>query len=306
MRKIRTLLLALTLGLPLLAGCHLFGTRDKDKSPINVPTTPDTQPTTTSLVNYLNLNCRRINSVQANLTIGAKMGLQAIDISGGVAARRPRELRLRGKVLGRPAVDLGSNDQEFWYWISQAEPPHYYKCSYKDLATGRVNVPFPVETDMVMAALNMAEYDTNGKYDLKQNKDGTWELTQDTTSGAGRPIKRGTVFRGVLAKPGEPQVLEHTLRDAKGNLVCKATVQRVEFDKLSGAVVPTRLTIEYPSQKVRLKLELNDLQVNKIDDASAKMKFSLQDLGDHTIYDLARGAVVGPSSQSRASVQPRR
>src|SRR5262249_44001591 len=154
---------------------------------------------------------------------------------------------------------------------------HYYKCSYKDLAKGNVNVPFPVETDMVMAALNVAEYDAKGKYDLKHNtKDKTWELIQDTTSAAGQPVKRVTVFRGTLAKPGEPQVLEHALLDARGNLVCKATVTRVEVDRASGAVVPTRLTIEYPPQKVRLKLELNDLQVNKLEDASAKRIFSLE------------------------------
>jgi hypothetical protein len=243
--------------------------------------------------------------VQANLNIGARSGLQAIDVSGAVAARRPRELRLRGKVLGQSAVDIGSNDQEFWYWIRQANPPYYHKCSYKDLATGKVNVPFPVETDMVMAALNMAEYDPKGKYELNQGqgKETTWELVQDTTSAAGQPIKRTTVFRGTLARPGEPQVLEHVLRDARGNLVCKATVQRVEVDRASGAVIPTRLTIEYPAQKVRLKMELNDLQVNKIEDASSKRMFSLEGLSGYDVYDLARNAIVTPSSQRRATLE---
>jgi hypothetical protein len=305
MRKIQTLVLGIALGLPLLAGCYLFNPRKPD-STINVPTSPDHQPTATSLVNYLNQNAKRIQSVQASLDIGAKMGIQAVDLSGAVAARRPRELRLRAKMLGQPAVDLGSNDQEFWYWIRQANPPHYYKCSYKDLGTGKINVPFPVETDMVMAALNMAEYDVKGKYELKQGKDKSWELSQDTTSAAGQPVKRVTVFRATLARPGDPQVLEHSLLDGRGTLVCKATVQRVEVDRASGAVVPTRLTIEYPAQKVRLKLELNDLQVNKIEEANAKRIFSLEGLTDHSIYDLARGSVVSPSSHSRVEARSRR
>jgi hypothetical protein len=300
MRKIQTLVLGIALGLPLLAGCYLFNPRKND-APINVPTTPDKQPTATSLVNYLNLNAKRIQSVRASLDIDAKQGIQSLSISGGLAARRPRELRLRGKVVGTPVVDVGSNDKQFWYWIGKTKEDYYYSCSYQELATGKINVPFPVEADMVMAALNMAEYDVKGKYDLKQTKD-AWELIQDTTSAAGQPVKRVTVFRGTLARPGEPQVLEHSMRDAKNNLVCRATVQKVEV--VGGAVIPTKVAIEWPAQKVKMTLMLSSLEVNKITDAESARIFSLEGVGKE-VYDLARGGVT-PSSQRRAAAETRR
>ena len=55
-----------------------------------------------------------------------------------MACQKPRDFRLRAKILGTPAVDLGSNDQEFWYWISKVNPPHVYHCSYENLKTGKV------------------------------------------------------------------------------------------------------------------------------------------------------------------------
>jgi len=301
MRKIQTLVLGIALGLPLLAGCYLINPRKND-TPINVPTTSDKQPTTASLVNYLNLNAKQIQSVRASLEIDAKQGIQSLSISGGLAARRPRELRLRGKVVGTPVVDVGSNDKQFWYWIGKTKEDYYYSCSYQDLAKGNVQVPFPVEADMVMAALNMAEYDVNGKYDLRKVKD-AWELIQDTTSAAGQPVKRVTVFRGTRANPGEPQVLEHSMRDAKNNLVCRATVQRVQV--IGGAVVPTKVAIEWPAQKVKMTLMLSSLEVNKITDAEAARVFSLEGVGKE-VFDLARGRVVTPSSQNRAETRSRR
>src|SRR5262249_31217383 len=162
-------------------------------------------------------------------------------------------------------------------------------------------VPFPVEADMVMAALNMAEYDVKGTYDLKKVKD-AWELIQDTTSAAGQPVKRVTVFRSTLAKPGEPQVLEHSMRDAKNNLVCRATVQRVEIDRASGAVIPTKVAIEWPAQKVKMTLMLSSLEVNKITEAEAARVFSLEGVGKE-VYDLAQRRVVTPSSTSRVEAR---
>jgi len=274
-------------------------------APVTPPPGPDQKPTTTSLVNYLNQNSKLLQSVKGTLEIDAKMGTQsAPSVSGAIVARRPRDLRLRARLLGRLAVDVGSNDKEFWYWIGQSKEDYYYRCSYPDLATGKVNVPFPVEADMVMAALNMAEYDPKGKYELNQGKD-TWELVQDTTSASGQPVKRTTVFRATMARPGEPQVLEHSMRDARNTLICRATVQKVEVDRASKAVIPTRLVIEYPAQKVRMTLMLSGLTVNQVDTAEAGRAFTIEGIGKD-VYDLARNAVVTPSSHRRADSDRRR
>src|SRR5262245_38149010 len=127
MRRLQSLTLGIVLGLPVLAGCHLFNnSRSRDTS-ITVPNATDQKPTTESLVRYLNQNNKIARSLQAKLEIDAKQGAQAVAISGGVAARQPRELRLRGAVFGTQAVDLGSNNNEFWYRVKQMNPDYYYK-----------------------------------------------------------------------------------------------------------------------------------------------------------------------------------
>ena len=49
------------------------------------------------------------------------IGLDAL-----LACQKPRDFRLKGSIGGKQVVDIGSNDDEFWYWISeigQADAP---------------------------------------------------------------------------------------------------------------------------------------------------------------------------------------
>jgi hypothetical protein len=222
-----------------------------------------------------------------------------------MACQKPRDFRLRANVLGRPAVDLGSNESEFWYWISEAKPAYVHHCSYAELATGKVNVPFPFQPDMVMAALNMSEYDPKATYDLKINpatkaQPETLVLSQDTKALNGQAVKRITVFNRVLVRAGEPQVMGHILADTRGNLICRATVQKVTVDRTTGAVVPTRVIIEWPAQSATMTLMLSDIQLNSIDKTMSARLFQRGDLTAYDSYDLARGVVDSPGARRGA------
>ncbi len=296
MRRMLTHLgVVLSLAVPFAAGCHLLPSRPERPSNPVIP--PDRTPTVPALVNYLNNNAQNAQTLRAKVAIDARQNRQVIGLDGQLACRKPRDFRLRAMVLGRVEADLGSNDEKFWYWVGKADP-RVFHCSYRDLATGKVNVPFPFQPDMVMAALNMAEYDPRGRYDLKVQPR-TLELVQDTTSPDGRPVKRVTVFDRTVARPGKPQVLAHTLKDAAGKLICQANVESVTVDRGSGAIIPTRVTIEWPAQAVTMKLVLSDVQVNAIDKKAAAQLFQPTRLDGYEFFDLARGRAL-PSSSRRA------
>src|SRR5262249_41387303 len=204
----------------------------------------------------------------------------------------------KASVVGRPAVDLGSNGGEFWYWISQANPPYVYHCSYDDLARGKVSMPFPFHPDMVVAALGLAEYNPNGKYELKVY-DRTMELLEESKALNGQECRRVTVFNKHLAAPGQPQVLAHVLQDKSGKLICQAAVERVQVDRGTGAVLPTVVTIKWPAQQLSMRLILSDLQSNALDRGWPSRLFRRADLAGEA-YDLARGTVDSPGGLRRA------
>lgn len=310
-----TLKLALAVSLPaaLLLGCnHAPVIRDHQPPAGGAQTKADAA----SLVNYMNLNAKRARSVRAKVAIDAKLvdpkrGTQAIGLDGLIACRGPHELRLRANALGQPAVDLGSNSKELWYWISKADPPYVYHCAHDAVASGKAKLPFPFQPDMVLAALNMAEYDRNGKYTLKEGtfaaRKGlstatykTLELTQDVTTAAGS-FKRVTIFNSTAVQSPQPQVLAHVLADAKGQMICRAVVSQVTVDRDTSAIVPTKVSLEWPAQKASMDLMLTGVEVNAVDDKLAEGLFSRADLRGHDAYDLARGTVTPTSGLRRAS-----
>src|SRR5262249_54514000 len=147
----------------------------------------------------------------------------------------------------------------FWYWISKADPPYVYHCSYRELSTGKVHVPFPFHPDMVVAALGMASYDEKAKYELKAPPRTNYlELIQQTTSPQGQPVQRITVFHRYQQKAPQPQVMAHVLKDMKGKLICQATIQSVQVDRVTKATLPTRVTIEWPEQKLKMTMIMPD------------------------------------------------
>jgi hypothetical protein len=302
MRSILThVVLGLAVVVPLF-GCNhtpIIG----DRQPPALP--PNTKvPEAVALVNYLNQQAARVQTVRAKIDMDCKAEGQSIALGGMMGCQKPRDFRLKANVLGHPAVDLGSNSNEFWYWISKAPQPYVYHCSYRDLGTGQVRIPFPFQPDMVVSALGLAEYDLKGTYEVKASAR-TLELIQDTVSPSGQPVKKIVVFNRMLSAPGQPQVLAHVLRDTKGNLICQAHIQRIQVDRTTNATVPTKVTIEWPAQKITMKMDLSDVQVNTIDRATAGRMFQRTDL-TYATFDLGRGMVDSPTGLQRAgAIVPR-
>ena len=106
--------LALALGVPCFSGCVWKNLRDQPSVPLVKSGTKAEVP---ALVNYLNVNARKVQSVRANVDIDCVAEGKPFGLSGLMACQKPRDFRLRGSVLGKPAVDIGSNNDEFWWTI---------------------------------------------------------------------------------------------------------------------------------------------------------------------------------------------
>jgi hypothetical protein len=289
------------------AGCnHWRPVPDGGGTPVAVTAG---KPDAASLVRYLNENADRAQAIQCTrVAMDCKEGNQAVGVDGMLVCKYPRDFRLKGSVLGKPAVDIGSNESEFWYWISEAKPvPYVFHCSYEELGRGNVRLPFPFQPDMIIAALGIGRYDPNGKYQVVTYRDKNYfELVEDAVSPQGQPVKKVTVFNKntVSAVRGQPQVIAYVLKDARGAVICQATVQEVQVK--DRAVLPRRVTLNWPAQKMEMKMTLSDVSVvNNLDPARAERLFKRSDLSNLPSFDLARRTPDGrPSSLIRASVRP--
>jgi hypothetical protein len=239
-------------------------------------------------VRYLNDNGDRLQSLECgDLWIDAQDNGQKVSLPGVMTCARPRNFRLQATLLGNPAVDMGSNNNEFWYWISRADPPYLVHCSYADLARGDVSLPFPFQPEWALEALGMAHYEPNGNYQLKPNAK-TVELIEQTTSSQGQPVRKVTVFDRASLASGRPQVRAHLLQDAKGQLICAAQITQYQADRTTGAVFPHLITLSWPAQGLAMTMKLDSVRVNALDQNRSLALFSRPQMSHIQTVDLAR------------------
>src|SRR5579884_1893068 len=292
----------LALGLlPFAAGCHIINPKPPQAGP--GPAVTGQTPSAEQLVNYLNYNARKVQGVQCNdVSIDCKQGNQGIGLEGLMACRKPREFRLTAKVVGQSAVDIGSNQSEFWYWISKNDPPYRFHCSYDHLARGGVRMPFPFQPDMLIAALGIAEYDPAKTYEVKTT-DRTFELVEQTVSPQGQQVKKVTVFNRVkvdapaAGRTGPPQVVAYKLLDAQNRDICTATVLEVQSVRAGGdpnpAVLPYHVKLAWPEQKIEMTMWLRNMEAREFTPDQAERLFTRRTQNGVQDFDLARWALDG-------------
>lgn len=293
---------AIVLGLLFLGGTGcaslnplLKPTKDIKPAPVN-----DELPTAQQMVEYLNDNARRIQAIQCNsVAIDCKQGNQnAPGLDGMVVLQKPNMFRLKAKVLGQNAVDLGSNQEEFWYWISKADPPYVFHCSHAAMAAGQVRMPFPFQPEMILAAMGIAEYDPNKPYEVKANGQ-LAELRERVSSPQGKVVTRVTVFQRAPAQAGKPQVLGHVLYDEAGKVICSVQVQEIQVVRQTGAVLPQKVVFQWPDQQVEMTMRFGEFVNTEITPERSAALFSRRDLGNLPGFDLARWAPDAPLQGAR-------
>jgi hypothetical protein len=265
------------------------------------------EPQAADLVGYMNETARRVQGIHCNrVAIDVQQGDQPpLGIDGMLACQKPRQFRLKGKLAGSDVVDLGSNPDEFWYWVGKADP-HVFHCAYKDMSTGQVQLPFPFNPDLIVYALNIGEYDPKAHYDVRRTKD-TIELIEPTKSLQGQDIWKVTVFNRGEASGSRPRVLAYVLMDKQGKSICSANILETKVNKETGAVLPERVKIVFygktPKDNAEMKMQFGEIQPKIFDADRSASLFSRSDLGNLQGYDLARNAPDRPIGMGQSGVR---
>jgi hypothetical protein len=221
-------------------------------------------PSAEQLIAYLNDNARRVSALRTpDIELECKQGEQSVAYSAQLICQRPRCFHLKATVLGVPALDIGSNAEECWYWFKEeTSVPQLHAFPRKEL--GKHGWPFPCSTDFFLDVLGIAEHDPPKVAEHDPTKaakvivhDTTLDLVEEALSPQGKPLRRVTVFN---RETRPVQVPAYRLEDADGKVLVRAAVTEVVVDRQTGAVLPRRITLTWPSEKVEIKLRLYDVK----------------------------------------------
>jgi hypothetical protein len=131
----------------------------------------------------------------------------------------------------------------------------------------------------------------------------TLDLIEETRSPQGALLRKVTVFNRGQAQGTTPQVTAHILQDATGKEICSAFITEVQGDpRGSRAVIPRKVRLVWPDQRIELKMRLDGLAVNAaLAPQRQQTLFTRPRMNNVQTFDLARGVDSPPSRVQRTA-----
>lgn len=205
-------------------------------------------------VSHLNQNVDRIEGWRAG-----RVHIRAnhIPLTAEIAVQKSQLLRISVTSALGQEVDLGSNEEIFWFWAKRNDPPDLMFVRHEEMAEVQQNMPIPFEPGWLMEALGVAPFDAS-TMTLNRAGDGrTVALTSSHLSPAGIPIRKV-----ITVDACHGLVLEHGLYDPKGRVVAQGRLKNHFRDQHSGAVLPRQMTLDWPLAQMNMVLNFDKIEVN--------------------------------------------
>lgn len=213
-------------------------------------------PRLEEVVSHLNRNTELVHSWRASRIRIHAQGV-AIPLQGRLAVERGNHVRLEVTSPRGGEVDIGSNDQQFWVWSREMKPA-FVTCKHENTEVVRRSYGIPFETEWLMEALGVAPIPTDGMTLETSPSKNEMRLVQQVVTARGHQLRRALLID--LKKGGV--ITEHSLYDYDGHRIAIAKLGAHYYDKPSGAVLPHRVSLDWPRNQMAVTMEFGKIEVN--------------------------------------------
>ncbi len=225
---------------------------------VRPPVFPAT-PTLQDVIAVVNGHSGRVQSLQTN---GATLsGSQLpVQLAANIAMQRERRFRLKaGTLLTGDEADLGSNEEEFWFWIKQQHPPALYYCRHDQFAGSAARQILPLEPQWLMDAFGVPLFrEDEQHYGPDPAGRGRLRVTSVRQTAAGR------VTRVTFVDERTGDVLEQHLYDHHNRLTASALTSDHRLQRAVGVWLPHQIELHWPLQEARLRIDVRAYEVNTL------------------------------------------
>ncbi|MGD0989755.1 MAG: DUF4292 domain-containing protein [Candidatus Sulfotelmatobacter sp.] len=255
------------------AGC-LFHTRPVEETYSKAPLKEASQ---SALIDSINLQAQRIQSLQATVDIdtsvgGAKKGhvTDYKEIRGYVLARKPAMLHMIGllPIVRTTAFDMVSDGQNFKLWIP---PKNRFVVGSNEMESRNPDQPMenirpkdiydallirPVDNEREIAVLENGDeilHDAKGHRVLQEDYELIVIRKKDQNQGV---LARKIVFSRIDLQPHRQYIY-----DEQGNLITDA--RYANYKEYDGVSFPSRIEISRPQEEYDITLNILKLELNK-------------------------------------------
>jgi len=213
------------------------------------------EPTREELIAKINDNTSRIQTLQSSGSLSIP-GVPAL--STEVAFERPQNLRIRsGTAFTGAELDLGSNNELFWFWANRDPSKALYYARHEQFARSNLRQVIPVEPSWIKEAIGLIELDPSGVIEGPIAAGENVQLRIRQQTGAGE------VTKILVLDKKRAVVVEQQLYDPKGQLLGTAKASEHEFHQLDSVTLPHKVDIQVPLAKLQFQLTLDQHVINR-------------------------------------------
>ena len=188
-------------------------------------------------INDLNSRIRSFYS-EVDLTVQKQF---SHTVKGKLFYEKDRNFRVRCWSTFKKEIDIGSNDQNFWFWSSRMNPPTLYYCPQTHVAKNRLRAPFhPL---WIIETLSIGHVDLQNAQIVEQGDN--WVVLQTRTSTIGEPVVKIT-----LVSKSMPAIIGHYLFDSQGKMIISTEVE--SWHHFTDYSVPCRMRTVWYEENVTL------------------------------------------------------
>lgn len=213
-------------------------------------------PTLEQVLEVVNRNSRQIQSFSTNQASISGRGFPSLRAS--MAFQRPQRFRLRADSIMGNELDLGSNDELFWFYVRRNQPPAMYFCRHEQFAASAARQMTPFEPAWLVEALGVAEFDPALPHQLSSLPND--KLRIDTV----RNTPEGPVTKITILDGSQGYILEQHFYDARRQRIASAVASRHRSDPATNLVMPMAVHINCPLAQLDMQIELGNVQINRL------------------------------------------
>lgn len=287
----------LACGLPLLCGCGMLKFTARPADPL-APIAFVGAPTLDQVIYTVNGNTQRIHQLHSDTVSVATPGFPALRAT--LSVERPRRFRLKGKLFG-PELDLGSNDEVFWFWLRRSGQPAVLFARHDQFAHTPARHMVPIEPAWIIESLGLVTMDPgvlhqgpfprgNGQIEVRSQIHGS----------------NGDVMRTLVIDPTYGWIVEQHITDANNQLLASALASNHRFYPEHGVSLPHRVEVHAAGANRAIQIEIGQYYINRpIEDPH--QEWSLPDIAGQVpinLSDIPAGQGTGGNSNVPGYVQP--
>lgn len=267
------------------------------------PPAPEVLLTGSSLdqvIAAVNQNSSRIVSYQSNdasITIPGIPGIPLL--RGNIAAQRPGRVRMRASTaITGEEMDLGSNDELFWFWVKRNEPPALYFSRHDQFVGSAAQQLMPVEPQWLLDALGMMQFSPTDHHEGPvPHSNGTVEIRSVVQS------RGGTMTKNTVVDARRAWVLEQHIYAPTGALLASAIARSHRYYPEIGASLPQEIDLRLPAMQMSLTIDVGTVAINQL--GASPQLWSLPAMSGVQQIDLGSAPPGGVAPISTAASKDR-